>query len=83
MQEKNNPIGSTHFQSRLFSLCLTGLESVNGTTVLGKLDRQFTGRKQLSNSFTAVAIAILTQETPAGHNQCTIIVSLVSCNEQI
>ena len=56
MQEKNNPIGSTHFQSRLFSLCLTGLESVNGTTVLGKLDRQFTGRKQLSNSFTAVAI---------------------------
>ena len=54
-------------QSRLFSPCPTGLESVDGTTVLGKLDWHFIRGKQLSNNFTAVAIAIaiLTQETPA------------------
>ena len=41
-------------QSRLFSPCPTGLESVDGTTVLGKLDRQFIEGKQLNNNFTAV-----------------------------
>ena len=43
-------------QSRLFFPCPAGLESVDGTTVLGKLDRQFIGGKQLNNNFTAVAI---------------------------
>ena len=50
---------------------------MDGTTVLGKLDWQFIGGKQLSNSLTAVAIAILTQESPAATIGVLLLLSIV------
>ena len=53
----------------------TGMESVDGTTVLGKLDWQFIGGKQLSNNFTAVAIAsYIDSGNSSCGNQCAVIV---------
>ena len=59
----------------LYFLSPTGLESVDDTTVLGKLDWHFIRGKQLSNNFTAVAIAsYIDSGNSSCRNRCAVIV---------